>query len=105
MIKIKSASFHRNGIGGEGFTAILFHDSEEKGDMIASLFDEPGYCAVYSVDMLAQGNIEFANGNSWRGDCYEEKLRPLLDEYQKKSDIGRAGPFSINSKIFENLSK
>ena len=45
-LNIAKASFHRNGIGGVGFWAILFHDSEH-GDMIASLFDEAGYCAIY----------------------------------------------------------
>jgi len=102
-LKIKQASFHRNGVGGEGFTAIIFHDYDLKQDMIASLFDESGYCAVYSIHELSQGNIEFANGNSWRGDQFEAELRPLLEEFRKEHPIGRMGPFSINAKIFENL--
>ena len=77
-IKIIDASYHRNGVGGMGFYAIIFEDSDEKGRMIASLFDEPGYCAVYNIEELNKNNIEFANGNSWRGDYYERFLRPCL---------------------------
>lgn len=96
-LKITAASWHRNGIGGVGFYAILFDDLTEKKKMIASLFDESGYCAVYDVAQLAEGNIEFANGNSWRGDQYEAALRPLLEEFLKENDSNRAGPFSIPS--------
>jgi hypothetical protein len=76
-IKIVSASYHRNGVGGVGFYAILFDDSKE-GRMVASLFEENGYCAVYKVDELGKNNIEFAQGNSWRGDVFEHELRPAL---------------------------
>jgi hypothetical protein len=83
-IEIKSASWHRNGISGAGFYAILFTDKEQ-GDMIASLFDEPGHCAVYSIAELNKGNINFACGNSWRGDEYENELRPLLKNFLNKN--------------------
>jgi len=92
-LKILQASFHRNGVCGEGFTAILFEDhegSKEDQPMIASLFDEAGVCAVYSVPKLAEGNIGFAMGNSWRGDRYEEQLRPLLN---------RVGPFALPPEV------
>jgi len=101
-VKIKKASFHRNGIGGAGFYAIIFED-EEYGLMIASLFDEPGHCAVYNISELEKENIEFANGNSWRGDNYEEKLRPLIDEYFINNPSDRIGPFSFNANIFKNV--
>lgn len=79
--KIKKASWHRNGISGEGFWAIIF-DDYGNGRMIASLFDKPGYCAVYKLSELE--NIEFAGGNSWRGDNYEGELRPLLKKWLEK---------------------
>jgi hypothetical protein len=82
-LKIIEASHHRNGVSGEGFTAILFKDLSTKQTMIASLFKDSGYCAVYDVDELAKGNISFANGNSWRGDRYESALRPLLAQYKE----------------------
>ncbi len=93
-LKIVSASFHRNGIGGAGFYAILF-DDKEHGRMIASLFDEPGCCAVYNVEELAKGNVAFANGNSWRGDHYESALRTLLKEREDEQGSNRMGPFAI----------
>jgi len=79
-LQIIEASFHRNGIGGEEFYAILFKDLAIKQTMIASLFDEAGYCSVYSINELSNGNIAFAMGNSWRGDLYEAELRPLLKQ-------------------------
>lgn len=95
-LKIIDASWHRNGVGGIGFFAILFDDAEQ-GRMIASLFDEDGMCAVYKVDELAKGNIAFACGNSWRGDRFESALRPLLAEFLKASGTNRLGPFGLPS--------
>lgn len=99
-LKILSASYHRNGVCGVGFTAILFqHTDKEEGRqgrvMIASLFDEPGYCAVYDVQELDKGNIAFACGNSWRGDHYECALRPLLAQWQKDHGSNQVGPFAL----------
>lgn len=103
-LEIIEASYHRNGICGVGFTAILFKDHDEKKTMIASLFDESGYCAVYAVDELAKGNIAFARGNSWRGDSYESDLRPLLETYQKEKGTGQMGPFSaIPPNVVEKI--
>lgn len=93
-LEIKSASWHRNGVGGVGFYAILFTD-EEQGNMVASLFDEPGYCAIYNVDELVNGNVAFACGNSWRGDRYEYALRPLLKIYLENKGGNRIGPFAL----------
>ena len=93
-VKIVDASYHRNGVAGVGFYAILF-DEAEMGRMVASLFDEDGYCAVYKIDELAKGNIAFARGNSWRGDCYAAALRPALAEYLKHEGTNRLGPFAL----------
>ena len=92
-LKITNASWHRNGISGVGFYAILFDDLDEEKKMVASLFDESGYCAVYDVAQLAEGNIAFACGNSWRGDRYEEALRPLLDKFLADH---RMGPYILS---------
>lgn len=93
-LTVVDASWHRNGIGGAGFYAVLF-DEAEHGRMIASLFDEAGYCAVYKIDELSKGNIAFARGNSWRGDVYEEALRPLVDAFLKQAGSNRLGLFSV----------
>lgn len=92
-LKIKDAAFHRNGVGGAGFYAIHFHDTEQ-GNMFAALFDEPGHCAVVNVEKLASGDIAFGS-NSWRGDCYEAELRPLIEKWSKQQGTGRIGPFSV----------
>lgn len=98
-IIIIDASFHHNGISGLGFWAVLFDADHHAGNnekrrsrMIASLFDEPGVCAVYSISELVNGNIKFACGNSWRGDVYEEELRPMIE---KMRETNRFGPFSL----------
>ena len=95
-IKIVKASFHRNGISGAGFTCILFEAPSETNDlMMATLFDDVGYCAVYSVPMLANQNIGFAMGNSWRGDFFEYDLREALKEYNKIDDNRVMGMFAV----------
>ena len=96
-IEILDASYHRNGIAGVGFWAVLFKDLEENGRvMIASLFDaEYGFCAIYAVDELQKHNIAFAAGNSWRGDQFEEALRPLLDEWKDSHESNQVGPFAM----------
>ncbi len=91
-LKIESIAFHRNGICGAGFYAVLFTDPEQ-GLMYAALFDEPGHCAVVNVVLLAKGNVAFGE-NSWRGDQYESALRPLVAAFEKSQGLGRVGPFS-----------
>ena len=93
-LNVQSVAWHRNGVGGVGFYAVLFRDQEKERDMVASLFDEPGYCAVYDVGLLAKGSVKFAE-NSWRGDVYEAALRPLLKAYLSDNGTNRIGPFSL----------
>lgn len=92
-LKIVDVAFHRNGVGGVGFYAVLF-DDKENGRMVASLFDSPGYCAVYQVEMLSNGDVKFGS-NSWRGDHYESQLRPAVKKFLKTHGTNRVGPFSL----------
>ena len=62
--------------------------------MIASLFDEDGFCAVYAVEKLHDGNVRFGD-NSYRGDVYQDVLRPLVETYRSEHGSNRIGPFSI----------
>ena len=103
-LKIIDASFHRNGIGGVGFYAIIFDDKDE-GRMVASLFDDPGYTAIYNIKMLGDNNIAFAQRNSWRGDKYEEALRPLLKAWLEKEGGNRFGPFGLPQNKSVEASK
>jgi hypothetical protein len=79
-LSIIAADYHRNGVCGAGFYAVIFNDPEQ-GRMIATLFAEPGHCAVYKLSELEKENIAFAGGNSWRGDRYADALRPKVAEF------------------------
>ena len=82
-LKVIDISHHRNGVRGAPFYVVIF-DDKAVGRMVASLFEEEGYCAVYKIDELVKGNIRFGMGNSWRGDRYEEVLRPLVNKWEEK---------------------
>jgi hypothetical protein len=89
VIKALEVSYHRNGISGEGFHVVRFSFTEDgvaHPNMVATVFDGPGYVAVLDADMLAVGNIAFAKGNSWRGDHFEKGLRVAIEEYRKQQD-------------------
>lgn len=75
--------YHRNGIGGEGFYPCTFEWEDHR--MVAIVFDEPTYCAVLDIDMLAMGNITFSS-NSWRGDNFEPELRDAIEAWSKELD-------------------
>lgn len=67
-LKIIAIAHHRNGVRGTPFDVLLFR--ERGSSMIGIVFDEPDYCAVLNVDLLAAGDIAFGS-NSWRGDSDE----------------------------------
>ena len=74
-ITIIDIAYHRNGICGAPFTAVLFEDTGPEGSRkIGILFEQQYHCAVLDIAKLAAGDIAFAC-NSWRGDQYEADLR------------------------------
>ena len=74
-LNISAIAYHRNGIGGAPFAAVLFEDAGAEGSRkVAILFDEQYHCAVLDVAKLAAGDIAFGS-NSWRGDQFEPALR------------------------------
>lgn len=82
-LKIIAIAHHRNGVRGTPFDVVLFR---ERGSRMAGIvFDEPDYCAVLDVQMLAAGDIAFGS-NSWRGDEYERHLRKAIKQYQSKEE-------------------
>lgn len=78
-IKVTHTARHRNGVGGEPFHVVMFTWNTHR--MAAFVFDTQGYVAVTCVTELAAGNIKFANGNSWRGDDFEDDLRKAITEW------------------------
>ena len=95
-IKIKQIGYHRNGISGNGFYVVLFEDNKAQPDatFMGTLFDEDGSCAVVCLDMIPECGIEFAAGNSWRGDCFEASLRAACKHW---TDNG--GPLKPHPEI------
>jgi hypothetical protein len=96
-IKIKKIAHHRNGVGGNGFYVVLFSWKEEgthKRNMQGIIFNGRGNCAILDVDEMVKCNIDFAMGNSWRGDHFESDLRKAIKEYELEQD-----------KIFRNSLK
>jgi hypothetical protein len=87
-IKIEKVAHHRNGISGNGFYVILFNWREDGAtktrNMIGIIFHDRGDCAVLDVDETGKNNIEFAMGNSWRGDHFEADLRKAIAQYEKE---------------------
>lgn len=78
-LNIDRIEYHRNGICGAPFHAILFHD-HDVGRMVGIVFDEPYHVAVLNIDKLFLGDIAFGS-NSWRGNRYEPLLRETIREF------------------------
>lgn len=81
--KATAASVHRNGVSGTPFKVVLFKFTEDgvTRNMVGIQFqdDDGTYdlaaTAVLDVDMLKAGEIEFAGGNSWRGDHFADDIK------------------------------
>jgi hypothetical protein len=94
-IKVKELAWHRNGVGGEGFYAVLFtwFDGEDReAHMLAHVFDGLGQCAVHCLD---KKTVKIGV-NSWRGDHFEPELRKAI-KTQASSGSVRCGPFGIST--------
>lgn len=87
-LTIIDIAYHRNGVAGAPFHAILFRDTGAEGSRkVAILFGEQYCCAVLDVGKLTNGDIAFRS-NSWRGDNYEPSLRKAIADRQA-ADEGR----------------
>jgi hypothetical protein len=97
-LELVNIAHHRNGAGGEPFYVILFRDLDvemppgtEKTPwgwspplMVAIACDTVGHVAVLNTKQTLMGNIDFAKGNSWRGDTYEHSLRLIIAGYEEQ---------------------
>lgn len=77
-IDVLKVAYHRNGVGGNGFHAVLF--KYDKSLKVGVVFEEQASVAVLDVGLLHKGVIE-SGVNSWRGDVFEMALRVACDEY------------------------
>jgi len=82
-IKVTDIAYHRNGVRGNGFFVVTFinKDGNRNMHMVATIFEGIGDIAVLNVDLLAEGNIQFAE-NSWRGDNFEPELRSEIEKWK-----------------------
>ena len=80
-IKVLKHGYHRNGVCGTGFAVATFkwRDGNEHHHMVGIVFPNSGECAVLDIDELVKDNVEFARGNSWRGDHFEDALRQAME--------------------------
>ena len=76
-LEIENVQHHRNGVCGAPFHVMVFRDPDE-GHMVGIVFDAADHVAVFNLDKLALGNINFGE-NSWRGDRYEPHLRKAIN--------------------------
>lgn len=98
-LKIQEIAFHRNGVCGAGFYAVRFRwtpdDSGVEESFLGIVFDGPGECAIIGLDRIASQGVEFAGGNSWRGDRFEDDLREAIKQKWRGSGGTRVGPFCV----------
>jgi hypothetical protein len=81
-ISARAIDYHRNGIAGAPFHAVLFDEDkrahpDDQGRKVAIVFEQPWHTAVLDIARLAGGDIAFGS-NSWRGDEYEPHLRRAI---------------------------
>jgi hypothetical protein len=90
-LTILNIDYHRNGICGAPFHAIVFRDTGPEGSAkLGIVFDEPRHCAVLDIAKLADCDIEFGS-NSWRGDRYELALRRAIADGEKTIESRTSG--------------
>lgn len=77
-LQIVGMDFHRNGVAGMPFQVALVDDPTQGDTKLVIMFEEEGHTAVLSLDKLIQNEDISFGSNSWRGDQYEEALRPLM---------------------------
>ncbi len=80
QVVIERVTYHRNGISGNGFFAILFRQFNNT-PMLGVVFDEEGSVACFNRSLIGEGQIDFGQ-NSFRGDEFEQALRTAIAEYR-----------------------
>lgn len=85
LIEVLQVEYHRNGVGGEPFYAVRFRDVDQRGEFLASVFEDLGYVAVINLTLVGEHGVAFGL-NSWRGDRYEPMLRLAIKDYEIKRD-------------------
>jgi hypothetical protein len=77
-LQILNADFHRNGVGGAPFKVALVDDPNDGDVKLVIMFAERYHTAVLSLDKLIQNEDIAFGSNSYRGDRFDDELRPEL---------------------------
>jgi len=79
-LRIDEIAYHRNGISGAGFHAVLFckRYGRHWRKFFAAVFEEPGNVAVICLDLVTEHGVNKFK-NAWRGDTFEHDLREAIE--------------------------
>ena len=93
LTKVRIAH-HRNGISGAPFHVVTFQYREAgcTHHLGATVFEETGHVAVLDLDATLDGNIAFGEGNSWRGDAFEDALREAIAAWEDARALEESTP-------------
>jgi hypothetical protein len=106
QINVKQVDYHRNGVSGEGFYAVIFETSEgqtmlgvvfppgDNGDDLEAwtIYERGSWhnprVAVFDANLLP--DVGFGV-NSWRGDNYAAALYTAIIDYKQYEDVIKGG--------------
>ena len=81
-MKQEKIDHHRNGISGNPFSVGIvkksFEGQKEQTFLIVQFDESKASTAVFDLDLLKQGIIEFGK-NSWRGDQFADEFEILSE--------------------------
>ncbi len=83
-IEIRDVAYHRNGIAGLPFYAVLFNDTDAGMFNQVATIDEDGKdCRVINAGMVVTaGEIGTRHMNKWRGDRYLHEIKEAMREHR-----------------------
>lgn len=91
LVQIIAADYHRNGVSGLPFKVALVDDANDGDIKVVVMFEASGHTAVLSVSKLMDDDVEFGS-NSYRGDLFDDILRPELWPGESGDDISTMLP-------------
>jgi hypothetical protein len=98
-IRTLNIDYHRNGITGAPFHAIIFRDTgPESSVKLGIVFEAPAHAAVLDVAKLCDCDVEFGS-NSWRGDAYEPHLRTAIRKWNRSRETGDPARESAETRL------
>lgn len=107
-ITVTEVAYHRNGVSGEGFHAVLFTAPDDVGqptEFLATVFDGPGRVAVIGVaDLLEEFGVQFGI-NSWRGDYYEHPLSEAIEDFRDRPHEDYTDHFPVVPTIYPKSAR